>query len=1466
MKHILFSLWVGIFTLLGLKVAYPQNPCPDPAGLSRIGSSFHSSVMIDYQGRVRYWGDAANPLGTGNITTPATLSTSLYSGNPITVAGGSTSASAHQLYLLTDNGLYGWGTSNGTISPSVTGRTDIISIALPEAALTGTVNLVASDISFIWASGGGLAIVTKIGNTGRTNGEVYIRNGAASGGSSAQTYGDGSTAFNTAWHKVTTSASGNPTLTKVKKLSYAQKAVMALTDDNKVYVWGERVFLGNGTAYADQSRAVEITVPGGIIPLDIRISSGRAATWATATVNTSTQFILGHDGKLYAVGEGYRGILGQGDETDHTSWVTVKGPNGGNTELTNITQISNNNSHLISAQAYSIGALTSEGVLYLWGDNNYSMLGGNATSYNLPRIPPNYNVNLAKIGYFHMGGHTTVAFLRGTNRFCYIGHLIRGSMGDGSATDGERQEFDCINTPDDYLCDPQPPLGCALPSANDLIASSMRGVLAINGQPSVVYWGESSSSAIAGGHVPDHRVLYEYNGVPKGVAASATGNATTASSQMWILTDEGIWGWGVSANTISATIPGMVGMYYVALPSGLTPANIGFLRSSRGGLAVVTTTGEVWIKAGAGSGCQASVYGDASSSLNSNWHQVTTAPGVPLTGVSELSFGGTSAMAITSTGAVYVWGQNVYTGNGSAAASFNRAQAVTLHNDFTGTVKPRSGEIIQYGTRGAVQFLVGTNGFLYALGENTNGELGIGTSGAARTSWEHISTIASVRIIRSNNAFADDGYSMGALTYTGDLYTWGYNGGNTNGRIGQGALNFVTAPARPPGAAFQNVSIANFDIGGRHIIAFPATPGFWYSGNYANGSLAGGSTASGTYAQFTYNNINIANCAGALYTISGGLFNDNNGMSDSLVNGTGFNNPGGVVMYANLLDEGGYVIKTVPLNSNGTYEFPGLPSANYTIQISSHQGVVYQPAPAEDLHSDWRYTGAQIGLVPGRGIDPSVPNGRLPIALTGDIHNANIGVAGPSAQSPDGVRSMAGNLWHDGNGMNNGNTDGSKNPLPGELYVSLVYPYGHKEKSILYTVPVDANGDFVFPDVPVGNWEIVVHTSSQGSVTPQLPAGWVHAGGQIGNTTNAGLADTANGRLMVVVAENVNNVAPTKLGIQQPPTADAKSYIVGNAAFTTVAPAGFPRENGYKNIPVSSTLLTGYPTGGSLSGTDPEDCAGPSSCNTGTGSTFTIETVNTNTKLYYDFGPLNGGVQQILPGTPTAFITDFDVNRMVIYGAGGQGTAGNEIGFTYTITDAAGAKSTPVIYKIETSEPLPLNLLSFTGYAQAATSVLDWITAQEKNVSHFNVLRSSDGKDWVKIGTINARNTTGESIYNYVDKAPLAGTNLYKLAIQDQDGKMAYSWIVSILHNGKAGKSLTIYPNPVSDQVSLSVANLEHGEQVVLTITDARGMMKHTGTYEQGNILVDMSTFSSGMYFIQIKAGGELFTQKIIKK
>lgn len=1466
MKSFINNYLIIFFILFKIEV-FAQITCPDPSELTRIASSFHSTVIIDYQGNVKYWGQGASHLNNfNNALSPTVLPPSTYNnGTPITVAAGSmgTSSSNHQLFLLASTGLFGWGADNsGTIGNGSNGP--IVQIPLPNSSVTENgINLEASDIAFIQASGGGIAVVTKLNNGIRTNGEVYVKNGATTGGATAYTYGDGSTgsSMNSSWHRVSTTASGNPTLNKVVKLSYSQKALMALTEDNEVYVWGERVYSGNfpATSYNNQSRADKInTLPAGITPIDVRIIS---RTTYTTSASSASQFILADNGKVYGVGEGNNGILGQDNQTDQDNWVAIK--NSTNTgDLQNIIQIGTNSAYIYSSQYYSMAALDIDGNLYCWGENNYSMLGGDATRYLLPTIPPNFNVNLAKVGYFHMGGHTTAAFLRGSNRFCYIGHLIGGSMGDGSNSSGERREFDCINTPEDYLCAPPPPMGCAAPSANELAASSNHAMLLINGQPNVTYWGESASSAVAGGHVTEPTFLYEYNGIPRGVAAGATSDAVSQSTQMWILTTEGIWGWGISANTIRNSISNAVGMTYLELPIGINAEDINFIRSSRGGIAIVTNDGEVYIKAGSGSACHVSVYGDGSGSLNSNWHQVTTdATGNPsLTGVVELSFGGTCAMAITDSGQVYVWGLNTFLGDNNVAATRNRASLMTLHPDFSATVLPRTLEIEQQGNNGAAQFILATNGSVYSLGANNNGVLGLGAVGEQRE-WQKITSISNIKRIVTNNCFSNGNYSIAALTHGGTLYTWG---NNQNGIIGAGANTNIDTPVQ------RLTNISNVEMGGFHTIAFSNTGvGFYYAGRVRNGSKADG-TSNSDITTFTLSSANVPNCAGAVYTISGKLMHDANGMVDSLVNGTELNNPGGTLMYANLLDEMGYVVATTTIDSIGEYTFDPISTGNYTVQISAVPGTLYAPAPDENLHSQWRFTGAQIGNTTGQNIEPHYPNGRMQISLVSDITDANFGVSGPSVAAPSGIRTIQGNVFHDGNGIADGLVENNGSGIPNSgLNVSLVYPFGEDSNAVYATVPVANDGTYSFPDVPVGTWNVVLHTSLSGSHLPQLPAGWVSSGEQIGTTPNVEISETINSINQFGIIEDDAEVVDINFGIQQPPVAEPKEFTnIPLSAFSSTPPTGFSYIPNYYTLPMTSTELTGYSTGGSLSGTDPEDCPGGSACNSNTGSTFNIHSIQPNTKLFYNFGGTLG-LQEIDPNLEPVVIPNFNASNMVIYGEAGNGTSSSGyFGFTYSITDSAGATSAAVPYTIETNEPLPLDILEFTGRAKNYTSVLNWTTTNEIDVTNFVVMRSADGFNWENIGSVKALNNYNDIVnsYSFTDKNPNTGTNFYRLGINNLDGTTAISKIVSV-HHKQLENNISIAPNPTSGYLTVKFNKAINEAHITVQIIDISGAVVKSLHYHDGDVFViDMNDLPAGSYVVNIYMGDESISQKIMKQ
>lgn len=228
------------------------------------------------------------------------------------------------------------------------------------------------------------------------------------------------------------------------------------------------------------------------------------------------------------------------------------------------------------------------------------------------------------------------------------------------------------------------------------VASSFHSTAIIDSANIVRYWGDGVNQDGSGTNVPFPITLTGYTGTPVALAASSIG--ASAQHQHFLLTTTNLYGWAYSANTIVNGTAGNVALTTIALPAGVTAATTSFIEAASGGLALVTTTGEVWIKAGAASLCTADVYGDGSSSKNTAWHQVTTtAPGNPvLTGVVRLSFGGSGVMALTASGNVYVWGTRTYLGDGSAPVlSRNRAALIPLGGILPGIV-PADVNIINF--------------------------------------------------------------------------------------------------------------------------------------------------------------------------------------------------------------------------------------------------------------------------------------------------------------------------------------------------------------------------------------------------------------------------------------------------------------------------------------------------------------------------------------------------------------------------------------------------------------------------------------------------------------------------------------------------------------------------------------------------------------------------------------------------
>jgi alpha-tubulin suppressor-like RCC1 family protein len=135
-------------------------------------------------------------------------------------------------------------------------------------------------------------------------------------------------------------------LPKIKAIAASGEHSMALTEDGRVYAWGENGsgVLGDGS-YDDRSSPVEVR---GLYNI-IAIASGGYFSMA-----------LSSDGSVWTWGDNSHGQLGNGGTVDSLTPVKVSG-------LYDITSIS-------AGGAYAM-AIRGDGTLWVWGSNTYGQLG-----------------------------------------------------------------------------------------------------------------------------------------------------------------------------------------------------------------------------------------------------------------------------------------------------------------------------------------------------------------------------------------------------------------------------------------------------------------------------------------------------------------------------------------------------------------------------------------------------------------------------------------------------------------------------------------------------------------------------------------------------------------------------------------------------------------------------------------------------------------------------------------------------------------------------------------------------------------------------------------------------------------------------------------------------------------------------------------------------------------------------------
>ncbi|MEO7174851.1 MAG: T9SS type A sorting domain-containing protein [Saprospiraceae bacterium] len=200
------------------------------------------------------------------------------------------------------------------------------------------------------------------------------------------------------------------------------------------------------------------------------------------------------------------------------------------------------------------------------------------------------------------------------------------------------------------------------------------------------------------------------------------------------------------------------------------------------------------------------------------------------------------------------------------------------------------------------------------------------------------------------------------------------------------------------------------------------------------------------------------------------------------------------------------------------------------------------------------------------------------------------------------------------------------------------------------------------------------------------------------------------------------------------------------------------------------------------------------------------------------------------------------INSFMFYGEGSSGNEANIFLDDIIYTNSIAAES------------LPLNWLTFTGNKLAGGDLLlEWTTANEVDVHHFEIENSADGNIFNQIGKVPAKNQSYNG-YSYTVK-PGLGTAFgpyYRLKEVDNNGTVNYSQTLAM--KGNTGVLISVYPNPVS--TSLYVRQLPDVNSSAFTILNVSGQVIQHGQIEisrerEGSI--DIQQLTPGTYFLQIE-------------
>ncbi len=189
------------------------------------------------------------------------------------------------------------------------------------------------------------------------------------------------------------------------------------------------------------------------------------------------------------------------------------------------------------------------------------------------------------------------------------------------------------------------------------------------------------------------------------------------------------------------------------------------------------------------------------------------------------------------------------------------------------------------------------------------------------------------------------------------------------------------------------------------------------------------------------------------------------------------------------------------------------------------------------------------------------------------------------------------------------------------------------------------------------------------------------------------------------------------------------------------------------------------------------------------------------------------------------------------------------------------------------SNPLPVEMLFFTGNFKEASVLLEWATATELNNCHFKIERSlGNNFDFQELGEVKGRgNSSARVDYSFRDHGISVTDHkiYYRIKQVDFDGKYEYSNIIAVQNQPFQAIGLKTWPNPFAEELTV-ILNALSPDNINIRLYDIKGREVFSQVYAINEGLNELKIVTlhdapPGVYVLYLTGNSLFFKEKVIK-